>query len=145
MTKMLSENPKVSLQDIKQFEQKCDVTLPKQYVDFLLEYNGGFPQESSFKISDDEGESLVNKFYGIGDMKSNLGKVFEVLEGEKPEDFISIANDPAGNEILLGINGDFQGKVYFWIHDIEPEDEMDNMFILADSFVEFFNNLYESE
>ncbi|PDY47042.1 SMI1/KNR4 family protein [Bacillus pseudomycoides] len=145
MTKMLSENPKVSLQDIKQFEQECDVTLPKQYVDFLLEYNGGFPQESSFKISDDEGESLVNKFYGIGDMKSNLGKVFEVLEGEIPEDFISIANDPAGNEILLGVNGDFQGKVYFWIHDIEPEDEMDNMFILADSFVEFFNNLYESE
>ncbi|PEI92758.1 SMI1/KNR4 family protein [Bacillus pseudomycoides] len=145
MTKMLSENPKVSLQDIKQFEQECDVTLPKQYVDFLLEYNGGFPQESSFKISDDEGESLVNKFYGIGDIKSNLGKVFEVLEGEIPEDFISIANDPAGNEILLGVNGDFQGKVYFWIHDIEPEDEMDNMFILADSFVEFFNNLYESE
>ncbi|MED0874627.1 MULTISPECIES: SMI1/KNR4 family protein [Bacillus cereus group] len=145
MTKMLSENLKVSLQDIKQFEQEYNVTLPKQYVDFLLEYNGGFPQESSFKISDDEGESLVNKFYGIGDMKSNLGKVFEVLEGEIPEDFISIANDPAGNEILLGVNGDFQGKVYFWIHDIEPEDEMDNMFILADSFVEFFNNLYESE
>ncbi|MED0932880.1 SMI1/KNR4 family protein [Bacillus mobilis] len=145
MTKMLSENLKVSLQDIKQFEQEYNVTLPKQYVDFLLEYNGGFPQESSFKISDDEGESLVNKFYGIGDMKSNLGKVFEVLEGEIPEEFISIANDPAGNEILLGVNGDFQGKVYFWIHDIEPEDEMDNMFILADSFVEFFNNLYESE
>ncbi|TCJ82427.1 UNVERIFIED_ORG: SMI1/KNR4 family protein SUKH-1 [Bacillus cereus] len=145
MTKMLSENLKVSLQDIKQFEQEYNVTLPKQYVDFLLEYNGGFPQESSFKISDDEGESLVNKFYGIGDMKSNLGKVFEVLEGEIPEDFISIANDPAGNEILLGVNGDFQGKVYFWIHDIEPEDEMNNMFILADSFVEFFNNLYESE
>ncbi|MBL3889825.1 SMI1/KNR4 family protein [Bacillus cereus] len=145
MTKMLSENLKVSLQDIKQFEQEYNVTLPKQYVDFLLEYNGGFPQESSFKISDDEGESLVNKFYGIGDMKSNLGKVFEVLEGEIPEDFISIANDPAGNEILLGVNGDFQGKVYFWIHDIEPEDEMDNMFILADSFVEFFNNIYESE
>ena len=29
--------------------------------------------------------------------------------------------------------------------DIEPEDEKDNMFILADSFNEFFNNLYESK
>lgn len=145
MAKMLSKNPKVSLQDIKQFEQDYDITLPNQYVDFLLEYNGGFPQESNFKISNDGGESLVNKFYGIGDMKSNLGKVFEVLEGEIPEDFISIANDPAGNEILLGINGEYQGKLYFWIHDIEPEEDMDNMFILADSFVEFFNNLYESE
>lgn len=78
-------------------------------------------------------------------MKSNLGKVFVVLEGEIPEDFISIGNDPGGNEILLGVNGEYQGKVYFWIHDIEPEDEMDNMFILAGNFTEFFNNLYESE
>lgn len=141
---MLSVNPKISLQDIKQFEQEYEVTLPKQYVDFLLEYNGGFPQKSNFKLPDDEGESLVNKFYGIGDMKSNLGKVFVVLEGEIPEDFISIGNDPGGNEILLGVNGEYQGKVYFWIHDIEP-DEMDNMFILAGNFTEFFNNLYESE
>lgn len=142
---MLSVNPKISLQDIKQFEQEYEVTLPKQYVDFLLEYNGGFPQKSNFKLPDDDGESLVKKFYGIGDMKSNLGKVFMVLEGEIPEDFISIGNDPGGNEILLGVNGEYQGKVYFWIHDIEPEDEMDNMFILAGNFTEFFNNLYESE
>ncbi|MEP9405832.1 SMI1/KNR4 family protein [Peribacillus frigoritolerans] len=121
------------------------MTLPKQYVDFLLEYNGGYPQESIFKISDDEGESLVNKVYGIGDMKSNLAKVFEILEGEIPDGFVSIANDPGGNEILLGVSGEYQGKVYFWIHDIEPEDEMGNMFILADSFAEFLNNLYDSE
>ncbi|KGX89727.1 hypothetical protein N781_16000 [Pontibacillus halophilus JSM 076056 = DSM 19796] len=145
MTKMLSVNPKVSLQDIKQFEQEYEVTLPKQYVDFLLEYNGGFPQQSNFKISDDEGESLVNKFYGIGDMKGNLGEVFEILEGEIPEEFISIGHDPGGNEILLGVSGEDQGKVYFWIHDVEPEDEMDNMHILADSFTEFFTNLYEND
>lgn len=145
MTKILNENPKISLQDIKQFEQEYDISLPKQYVEFLLEYNGGFPQESGFKISDDEGESLVNRFYGIGDMKSNLGKVYDVLEGEIPEDFISIANDPAGNEILLGVSGEYRGKVYFWIHDMESEEEMDNMFILANSFYEFFDNLYKSE
>ncbi|RFB12693.1 SMI1/KNR4 family protein [Bacillus sp. HNG] len=142
MTKVISENPKISLQDIKQFEQEYDVTLPQQYIAFLLEYNGGYPHESSFQISDDEGESLINKFYGLGQMKSNLGKVFEILEGEIPEGFISIANDPAGNEILLGVSEEFHGKVYFWIHDIEPEDEMDNMFILANSFDEFFSNLY---
>ncbi|MGE7184012.1 SMI1/KNR4 family protein [Peribacillus sp. NPDC006672] len=145
MTKMRSKNPKISLQDIKQFEQEYDITLPKQYVDFLLEYNGGYPQESNFRISDDEGENLVNKFYGIGDMKNNLAKVFEVLEGEIPEDFISIANDPGGNEVLLGVSGEYQGKVYFWVHDIETEDEIGNMYILADSFARFFNNLYLSK
>lgn len=145
MPKMYSNNPKISLRDVKKFELEYNVGLPKQYVDFLLENNGGYPKESNFKISDDDGESLVNKFYGIGDMKSNLAKVFEILEGEIPDDFISIANDPGGNEILLGVSGEYQGKVYFWLHDIEQENEMDNMFILANSFDEFFNNLYESE
>jgi hypothetical protein len=145
MTNMINRNPKISLQDIKQFEHEHNVMLPKHYVDFLLKYNGGYPRESNFKISDDQGESLVNKFYGIGDMRSNLAKVFEVLEGEIPEDFISIANDPGGNEILLGVSGEYQDKIYLWIHDIEPEDEMGNVFILADSFSEFFNNLYETE
>jgi hypothetical protein len=142
---MINGNPKVSLQKIKQFEYEYNVMLPEQYVDFLLKYNGGYPQESKFKIPDNQGEGLVNKFYGIGDMKSNLAKVFEVLEGEIPEDFVSIANDPEGNEILLGVSGKYKGMIYFWIHDMEPEDEMGNMFILADSFSEFFNNLYETE
>ena len=42
MTKMLSVNPKISLQYIKQFEQEYEVTLPKQYDDFLLEYMEDF-------------------------------------------------------------------------------------------------------
>ncbi|PFG12305.1 SMI1/KNR4 family protein [Bacillus sp. es.036] len=145
MTKVLSENPKITLDDIKKFENENNLKLPKEYIEFLLEHNGGFPQESGFKISEVEGESLVNKFYGIGNMKSNLGKVLEVLEGEIPAGFISIANDPAGNEILIGISGDYLEKVYFWMHDVEPEEEMDNMFILADSFSEFLDNLYDSD
>ena len=56
---MINGNLKISLQDIKQFEREYNVTLPIEYIDFLLKYNGGYPQESNFKISDDEGESLV--------------------------------------------------------------------------------------
>ncbi|MFP7476959.1 hypothetical protein [Terribacillus saccharophilus] len=44
--------------------------------------------------------------------------------------------------MLLGVNKEFNGKIYLWMHDFEPEDKMDNMFILADDFSEFFNNLY---
>jgi hypothetical protein len=145
MTNLYSENPKISLENIKQFEQEYDITLPKQYTEFLLKYNGGYPKEAHFKISDNEGESLINKFYGIGNMKSNLGDVFEILEGEIPENFVSIANDPGGNEILLGVNGEHYEKIYFWIHDIETGDEMENMLLLADSLAEFFNSLYEPQ
>lgn len=142
MTSMINANDPITLEDISRFEQEYILTLSNQYKDFLLKSNGGYPQESSFKISEEEGESLVNKFYGIGDMKGNLAKVYDILEGEIPEGFLSIANDPRGNEILLGVNKEFNGKIYLWVHDIEPEDEMDNMFILADDFTEFFNNLH---
>ncbi len=145
MPKINSANPTISLQDINLFQNENEVNLPQSYVEFLLKYNGGYPEESNFKISEEQGESLVNKFYGLGDMKSNLGKVFDLLEEEIPKEFISIANDPGGNEILIGVSGKFKGKIYFWVHDIEPENEMGNMFILADDFDEFLNNLYRVE
>lgn len=101
MANMDRGNEKITINEINEFEGKYDLKLPEQYVDFLLKYNGGYPQESTFKISDEEGESVVNKFYGIGDMKGNLSKVFEVLDGELPEGFISIASDPGGTRSVL--------------------------------------------
>lgn len=139
---MINTDDTITLEDINRFEQEYNLTLTHPYKDFLLKSNGGYPQESFFKISEEEGESLVNKFYGIGDMKGTLAKVYDILKGEIPEGFLSIANDPSDNEILLGVNKEINGKVYLWMHDIEPEDEMDNMFILADDFSEFFNNLH---
>ena len=47
-----------------------------------------------------------------------------------------------GNQICLGISGKYRGKIYFWIHDMESDEEMDNMFFLAHSFDEFFGDLY---
>ncbi|QLG39188.1 SMI1/KNR4 family protein [Paenibacillus sp. FSL W7-1088] len=135
-------NEKITINDINEFEGKYDLKLPEQYVDFLLKFNGGYPQVSTFKISDEEGESVVNKFYGIGDMKGNLSKVFEVLDGELPEGFISIASDPGGNEICIGTSEKYFGKVYLWMHDMESNKEMDNMFLLNNSFNDFFDNLY---
>src|SRR5690606_1207461 len=110
-----------------------------------LRYNGGYPKESTFKISDEEGESVVNKFYGIGNMKSNLASVFEILDGELSDGFISIANDPGGNEICIGVNEEHYGKVFIWIHDMDSDEYLGNMFLLANSFNEFFEKLYENE
>ncbi|MFC9711523.1 SMI1/KNR4 family protein [Paenibacillus sp. NPDC056933] len=136
------ENEKITINDIREFEGEYVLKLPEQYVDFLLRYNGGYPEKSTFKISDEEGESVVNKFYGIGNMKGNLGKVFEVLDGELPEGFISIANDPGGNEICIGTGERYFGEIYFWMHDMESDEEMGNMFFFKSNFNDFLDNLY---
>ncbi|MFC9777513.1 SMI1/KNR4 family protein [Paenibacillus chitinolyticus] len=142
MANMDQGNEKITINEIREFEGKYVLKLPEQYIDFLLKYNGGYPEASTFKISDEEGESVVNKFYGIGDMKGNLAKVFEILDGELPEGFIAIASDPGGNEICIGISEEYFGKIYFWIHDMEANEEMDNMFFINNSFNDFFENLY---
>lgn len=142
MANMNSENGKITINDVREFELNYNLKLPDQYIDFLLKYNGGYPEASTFKISDEEGESVVNKFYGIGDRKGNLARVFEVLDGELPEGFIAIANDPGGNEICIGITEEYFGKIYFWMHDLDSDEEMGSTFFLANSFNDFFNNLY---
>ena len=140
MANMDRENEKITINDIREFEGKYVLKLPEQYVDFLLtKYNGGYPEKSTFKISDEEGESIVNKFYGIGNMKGNLGKVFEVLDGELPEGFISIANDPGGNEICIGIGERYFGEIYFWMHDMESDEEMENTFFFKSTFNTLFS------
>lgn len=142
MANMDRTNEKININEIREFEGQYVLSLPEQYIDFLLIYNGGYPEASTFKISDEEGESVVNKFYGIGDMKGNLAKVFEVLDGELPEGFISIGSDPGGNEICIGVSKDYFGKIYLWMHDMESDEEMDNMYFLSNSFNDFFDNLY---
>lgn len=142
MGNMNRTNEKITINEIREFQEQYGIRLPDQYIDFLLKYNGGYPEASTFKISNEEGESVVNKFYGIGDMKGSLAKVFEVLDGELPEGFISIGSDPGGNEICIGIDMKYFGKIYFWVHDIESVEEMDNMYLLNNSFKDFFNNLY---
>ncbi|MCY8232277.1 SMI1/KNR4 family protein [Priestia endophytica] len=129
------QGPKIALRDIGKLEGTPNITLPQQYVDFLLQYNGGYPKESTFKISDDEGESLVNKFYHLND----LDRVFEILEGEISDEFLSIANDPGENEILLGVSEEYFGEVYVWVHNREEE----NLFFLSNNFSAFCLNLSE--
>ncbi|MBC1458841.1 SMI1/KNR4 family protein [Listeria newyorkensis] len=146
MFNMISVNEKINVQDISAFELRHDIVLPKVYVDFLLKYNGGYSKQAVFQISPDEGKSLVNKFYGIGDMQGNLDRVRDNLDGEMPEGFISIGYDPAGNEICLGTkNSKYEGQVYFWMHDMESKREMDNMFLLNGDFTSFLDNLIEED
>ncbi|MFP7476958.1 SMI1/KNR4 family protein [Terribacillus saccharophilus] len=47
---MRNTNDPITLEDISRLEQEYILTLSNQYKDFLLKYNGGYPEESFFKI-----------------------------------------------------------------------------------------------
>lgn len=145
MATIYNTNEKIKLKNIEEFEAKYAVFLPVQYRDFLLEYNGGNVKPNVFKISDDEGETALNTLYGldINESYDELSSVFDSLYGEIPNEFISIGDDSGGNQICLGTSEEYAGKIYIFLHDIEPTEKMSNMFLISDSFDSFLDSLYE--
>ncbi|MDT0110525.1 SMI1/KNR4 family protein [Listeria booriae] len=144
MVSIESSNKKATSAAIEEFEQRYNLKLAEDYKKFLLDFNGGCADPNVFEISKEQGESALNTLYGLGidDEYDELASVYESLDGIIPSGFISIADDSGGNQICLGVDDDYFGKVFVWIHDMEIEEDMDNMFLLADDFKLFLNNLH---
>lgn len=121
--------------------------MPKDYREFLLVYNGGYPEPDAFHFIGSEDGSTIDRFLGIGvGEHSNLEKYLKTYEGRLPCDFFPIAHDPGGNLICIGTKGQYKGQIFFWDHEYEADEEepnMSNMSLVSQSFQELMDNLYE--
>lgn len=64
-------------EDIKQLEVENNLKLPKHYKAFLLKWNGGTPEPSIFKISDEQGSSVMNYYYSMDDTYNDIEDYFD--------------------------------------------------------------------
>lgn len=144
MAKIFGSHDNLSLGQIEKFEIENNVKLTELYKEFLLKRNGGKVIPNLFMISDEQGPSVLNVFYGIGDMYDNLADFIDIMDERLPLGFIPIGDDPSGNVICLGTKDPYYDKIYFWDHEQELEypDDMTNMYFLANDIYEFLNNLY---
>lgn len=144
MAKIFGSHDNLSLGQIEKFEIENNVKLTELYKEFLLKRNGGKVIPNLFMISDEQGPSVLNVFYGIGDMYDNLTDFIDIMDERLPLGFIPIGDDPSGNVICLGTKDPYYDKIYFWDHEQELEypDDMTNMYFLANDIYEFLNNLY---
>jgi hypothetical protein len=139
---------------IAEFEARWGVLLPFEYQQFLLKSNGGMPIPENFRVPDFHGQgSALTSFYGIhnGPEHNRLDQACDVHRERIPADLIPIAWDAFGNEVCIGWKGERQGKIYFWDH----EDELDenglfvqdyrNVFWVANSLQEFLDSLMTLE
>lgn len=134
-------NDNLSIAKLEDLERNHNITLPKDYRDFLLEYNGGYPSPCIYNISTEQGESILNIFYGIGGIDYDLEYNFDILDEILEIGFIPIADDPGGNQICIGINKEYYGQIFHWVHD-EEHNEMESMYFLSNNFNEFLESLY---
>ncbi|TYR78593.1 SMI1/KNR4 family protein [Priestia megaterium] len=145
MAEIYGSHDNLSLEQIEIFENENNIKLTEHYINFLLKWNGGKVIPNLFMISNEQGPSVLNVFYGIGDMYDNLTDFIEIMDERLPVGFIPIGDDPSGNVICLGTKEPYYDKIYFWDHEQEPEDpdDMSNMYFLANGIDEFLDNLYE--
>jgi hypothetical protein len=142
------DDPPATPQSLEELELELGVRFPKEYADFLLQFNGGyFHRPVMFYLPNPTkwiGEVNVDSFFGdpadreIGD---GLATFVGLLEGRIRDDCLPIAHC-GGDIILLTVAGPPAdlGKIWFW--DEAGESEGDNIHWVADSFTEFLSMLH---
>jgi ankyrin repeat protein len=142
-----SDDPPATPESLEELELELGVRFPKEYADFLLQFNGGyFHRPVMFYLPNPTqwiDEVSVDSFFGDPvdrDIGDGIATFARLLEGSIPDDSLPIAH--CGGDIVLltvaGPQADF-GKVWFW--DEADQLEGDNIHWVADSFVEFLSML----
>jgi len=147
--------------DLANFEHDFDLTLPKQYRQFLLKQNGGCPTPNTFNYSQTHGctdssnfqpsqVGIVNCFFSIDSTETmSLARMRTFHLNMMPNNLLPIADTVTGNVVCLSVNGPNVGFVYIWHHDegrdLEEWEEpnCDYIYFVADNFDTFLNSLYE--
>jgi cell wall assembly regulator SMI1 len=119
----IQKNKNISQEQISQCEQEIGIKFPKDYYEFLLDYNGAEPSPNIFDLKGGDSAG-VNQFIPI----SEIARSREKTEGF-PKNMLPIAWASCGNYVYLN---PLSGGIYFWDHEIQDAD-----YKVADNFSEF--------
>ncbi len=100
--------------EIAKLENKYGIILPYQYREFMCRYNGGYTPKTKFRIGTISSD--MRGFYGIGNVKMSFNTIQlnEWIENKT----LPIACDSFGNYIVIGIDDNNNGKIFFCDHEV---------------------------
>jgi len=122
------------------FEMKLKSKLPDDYRSFLLEYNGGKPEENIFAIPKTKKQCGVTCFFGIYNSKKATDLVTERarFSDRLPAHILPIASAKDGNLVCLSLASPDFGSLYLWDHELENESPSgESLLKILPSFSEF--------
>ncbi|UZQ51671.1 SMI1/KNR4 family protein [Clostridium kluyveri] len=134
-----------SLEAIKNFEKSIGFSLPEDYKQFLIEYNGeARVRYSTFKVEELNENIPLDVLYGLGVEKKQLDlqKVNDEYIDDMLPNCIIIGDDLGAGMIVLINDDDYEG-VYYWDHSFHfaQSSEEENIYKVADSFKAFIDGL----
>lgn len=142
------KSPPAPPDELARFESLIGCALPDDYRLFLAKCNGGYVGGRFWYLrGNPDGEEVEAGVHHIGSFRDrscfSLPWHRRCYQGRIPDALIWIHDDPFGNAICLGIAGAHRGRVYFWDHENEPDEDWDgsverasNITLIANSFTD---------
>ena len=135
----------VKEEEIFKLEEEIGFTLPNDYKEFLINFNGGVPEVkySTFKLNELEENIGLQVLYGLNlEENLDLREWYEEYEDDLLDDCLIIGHGIGFGFIVL-VNSPEVSGVYFWDNSFELENssEDENIYKISDTFKEFIQEL----
>lgn len=129
----------ITIGEINNFESLIGLSLPNDYKQHMLTYNGGDVVELyTAHISNPEGGSGISDFYPIKYGGNTLEEVNETLNDVVPSGYLIIGRTRGGGKIIISLNsGGTYGNTKEWYPDGTIND-------LSPSFTQLLNDQVEA-
>jgi SMI1-KNR4 cell-wall len=149
--------------ELRQIEESIGGDLPSSLQLILLDYGAfRFQNEVMFVALESDPSittSCLGVFFGAEvEGRRGLSYYIRMFKNRMPHTIIPIGNNLFGDKFCLGIQGNEQGKLYYWYHENEPDRQeywarhgqgvplsraflFQNVFLIANTFDEFICSL----
>jgi hypothetical protein len=130
------EEKKITLLELNEFEQNLSLTLPDDYKQHMLKYNGGYPSGENVHFQHPTEIIKVSYLhpikYGDPTMEEYL-----YMKDVLPMNHLSIGAILGGG-LSISLDEKNYGNVFIYYSDLNPEK-------IANSFSNFINGLFEAD
>ena len=128
----------ISIDIIESVEHRLQITLPEDYKQFVLKYDGGYPNPNHFKV--DGKVEIFNNLISLDEKEyDNIYEILEDLQDRIGDQLIPFAEDGFGN--LLCFDYSANKNIVFWDHEKNYGD-FKELPLVCFSFSNLIGNLF---
>ena len=143
-----SKNPygKIDMEVLNDFEKELNVSIPEEYRNYLIKFNGSDFEKCIVQLPGDIGDTTVHHMFGIHagpeyrQLIENYNDSFNLTSGN----YIPICDDSFGNIFYLKIKGENLGAIYFCDHK-ETYFSFENLIFVSAGFNDFIASMKSDE
>lgn len=127
-----------SIDIIESVEHRLQITLPEDYKQFVLKYNGGYPNPNHFKV--DGKVEIFNNLISLDENEyDNIYEILEDLQDRIGDHLIPFAEDGFGNLLCFDYSAD--KNIVFWDHE-KNHGDFKELSLVCFSFSSLIENLF---